>query len=429
MIQAGVEFLGQAMPELVKSNFGSLKYVALFQVLAAAARMVGSGFGGALAGTRLGLKWTYLGANLAKVASVGTMVGLLVTHHMTLPLMMIFYGINGFFTGISLTAESSIPARVIGQDQDKLEGFWAKAQFTIEPVGILGPIAAGWVMANLGVNLTMAFFPVMMLASVVYLAKFLSIPKENDPKFLAEVQAKGGLVGAVLGIFKDIAKGFKIVMKTPVLRTSFLGYSAYLMTNPFLYSIVAYAFGGYVASAGGPATATVQAWVAGIYSFGGMIAAWLMLREKKKVEERRKKGEIDEAGARALSRASTLRWMLIGAAALAGFIPMIWANPYAAYAGMFLFGVGSVPPTLKLKSVLQSLSPKADVEKVMGFVQAGSILSFTAGIFGLGALFDAFPGREGFLYMNAAFGVLAALYLVLWWVLSRQTRPSGPPAK
>ena len=67
---------------------------------------------------------------------------------------------------------------------------------------------------------------------------------------------------------------------------------------------------------------------------------------------------------------------------------------------------------------------------MMGFVQAASILVYTAGLYALGALFDAMPGMQGFQIFSGAMGALGLTFVLLRFLLDRQTSPAnGPPAE
>ena len=98
---------------------------------------------GPMAVTKYGLKKTYLSATIARLVSITALCALLATGHMTLPLMMGFYSINGLLQGVATTAESSIPPALVGQNPAALERFWTWQQTLLETIGVAAPIATG----------------------------------------------------------------------------------------------------------------------------------------------------------------------------------------------------------------------------------------------------------------------------------------------
>ncbi|MDD5629039.1 MAG: hypothetical protein PHU21_08240, partial [Elusimicrobia bacterium] len=335
--QIGVEALGASMPALVQKTFGDFTVVAQLGIFASIAGIIGRTIG-PVAVEKLGLKKTYLAATITRLVSITALCGLLATGHMTLPLMMVFYSINGLLQGVALTAETSIPPALVGQNPAALERFWTWEQTLLEIIGVTGPIATGAVVASLGFLPALIAFPVSFAVAIAILALTLKIPQKVEAMRLADLEKKkaAGKSMTAGSIFKEffrkIGKGAQVVWKDPVLRASFLGFTVYMMLNPFLYSMLAPAYGMALVGANNPELAAgIYGTMTGLYSLGGLLGGLLMMLEQKKIKKLKegKDGQapITDAEENEILRKSMLRWMVWGTVGLAGIATMAFPLP------------------------------------------------------------------------------------------------------
>ncbi|MDE2291563.1 MAG: hypothetical protein KGL53_05725, partial [Elusimicrobia bacterium] len=439
--QVGVEALGAAMPTLVQKTFGDFTVVAQLAVFSSIASIIGLQVGPALV-RRFGLKKAYLGASVIRLVSISALAGLLATGHMTLPLMMGFYSLNGALSGVSQTAMVSIPPAIVGSDQGRLEKFWTWEQTILETIGITAPIATGAVVAHFGFLPALVAFPVTMAASLGIVLMTLKLP--SAPAAAAPTDApKHGFWAKVFG-------GARMVWGSPLLRTSFLGFTVFMMLNPFLYTMLAPAYGLALLGASHAQAATgIIGWLTGLYSAGGLLGGLMMMWEQRRTraesEARRseyaaKNGsvsdkeweELSKPWRDALLKKSLLKWMLLGTFGLAALPTMAFALPILPFnltvpaLALVPFGVAQVVSVLKLRSFFQANVPDPDknMADAMGFFGAGSLAVSTAGLMTLKFLFQHFTGFAPFTYVGLAMLPLAGYYLYLRWRLGRLSKPS-----
>lgn len=456
--QIGVEALGAAMPTLVQKTFGDFTAVAQLAVFSSIASVVGRQLG-PVAVRKFGLKTSYLGASALRLVSISILAGLLATGHMTLPLMMAFYSINGFLGGISATAMESIPPAIVGQDQARIEKFWTWEQTILEIIGIAGPIATGAIVASFGFLPALVAFPVTMAISLAIVALTLKMPKGLAK---ADAALKAATPAAPKkGFFEKIFHGAKLVWNNPLLRTAFLAYTVYTMLNPFLYTMLGPAYGiALLGAENAQAATSVIGWLTGLYSLGGLLGGFGMMWEQKgmKATDAAKRAayeaekgkqtdeqweEISKPWQTEVLRKSLLKWMLLGTFGLAGVaamavpLPMLGAlvalPSWLAWAGtltlpaltLIPFGAAQVVAMLKLRSFFQANVPdaKENMPDAMGFFGSASLVVTTAGLMSLKYLFQAFTGFTPFFYIAAAMAPLAAYYLYLRWRLAKQSAP------
>ncbi len=455
--QIGVEALGASMPALVQKTFGDFTVVAQLGIFASIAGIIGRTLG-PMAVTKFGLKKTYIAATITRLVSITALCALLATGHMTLPLMMVFYSINGLLQGVALTAETSIPPALVGQNPAALERFWTWEQTLLETIGVTGPIATGAVVASFGFLPALIAFPVSFAVAIAILALTLKIPQKVEAMRLADlqkktVQGKKMTLGSVFKeFFRKIGHGAQIVWKDPVLRTSFLGFTVYMMINPFLYSMLAPAYGMRLVGIAHPElSAGIYGTMTGLYSLGGLLGGLLMMLEQKKIKAlkdgKNGKTPITDAQENEILRKSMLRWMLWGTAGLAAIatlavplpalgtlvaLPSLlsWAGSLTLPAlALIPFGIAQVVSYLKLRSFFQSKVPEQEMADAMGFFGSASLAASTAGLLALKYLFQGMAGFTPFTYIALAMIPLAAYYLYLCKHLGKVSapQPSEPP--
>ncbi|MBI3298316.1 MAG: hypothetical protein HYZ75_09145 [Elusimicrobia bacterium] len=455
--QVGVEALGSAMPTLVQTTFGDFTAVAQLAIFSSVASIIGRQFGPMVV-RRFGLKTSYLSASALRLVSISTLAALLATGNMTLPLMMAFYSLNGLLSGISLTAMESIAAAVAGKDQARIERFWAWEQTILEIVGIAGPIATGAIVASFGFLPALIAFPVTMAISLAIVLTTLKLPK-LEPEALEKGAAQSA---TTKGFWGKVFYGAQLVWGTPVLRYSFLGFTAFMMLNPFLYTMLGPAYGiALLGPENAQAATSVIGWLTGLFSLGGLLGGFMMMWEQKRTaaakaerraEHEAKSGKLsDEAWAELarpweneVLRKSMLRWMLWGTVGLAGIaamalpVPMLgtflqlpaalsWLGSLTLPALTLIpFGLAQVVAVLKLRSYFQSQvpDPAKNMPDAMGFFGSASLAVTTSGLLALKWLFQSFTGLTPFVYIAAALLPLAAVYLFLRWRLDHLSKPS-----
>lgn len=456
--QIGVEALGSAMPTLVQKTFGDFTAVAQLAIFSSIASIIGRQLG-PMAVRRFGLKTSYLGASALRLVSISLLAGLLATGHMTLPLMMGFYSINGFLSGISLTAMESIPPALVGQDQARIEKFWTWEQTILEVIGIAGPIATGAIVASFGFLPALVAFPVTMAASLAIVLMTLKLPKTEGLKAAA---AEGAPAAPKKGFWAKVFHGAKIVWGNPLLRTAFLAYTAVMMLNPFLYTMLGPAYGlALLGAENAQAATSVIGWLTGLYSLGGLLGGFMMMWEQKRTakakaarraEYEAKNGKVSDEAWETVAkpwenevlRKSMLGWMAWGTAGLAAIatmafpIPMLGAlvslpswlgwlgNLTVPALALIPFGIAQVVSVLKLRSFFQSQVPdaKENMPDAMGFFGSASLAVTTVGLLALKFVFQSFTGFTPFYYIAAAMLPLAAYYVYLRWRLNRLSKPA-----
>lgn len=433
--QIGVEALGAAMPTLVQKAFGDFTVVAQLAIFSSITGITGRQMA-AIFIQKYGLKKVYLAAEAARVLSISALVGLLVTAHMTLPLMMGFYCLNGFLAGISVTAESSIPPAIVGQNEAKLQSFWTWEQTLLETIGVSGPIVTGMVVRSMGFVPALVAYPVALAAAIAILILTLRIPKKVEALRLADLQKakEAGLEKTLGSVFKEfgqkVVRGAKLVWHDAALRTSFLAYTAYMALNPFLYSMLAPAYALRL-TGNNPEVATgIGGWLTGLYSAGGLLAGLILLYEQSRLNKAKKAGMSDEQEAERL-RVSMLKWMKLGTAGLLAMWTLTFASPIM-FAGLTLpalalipFGIAQVVTTVKLKSYFQAKAPQQKMADAMGFFGSASLAVSTAGLLALKYVFKAMPGFTPFWWIAAAMIPLGAYYVYLTRRMSRISKPDA----
>jgi len=455
--QVGIESQGAVMPALLEKMFGDFTMATEMTIFAS---ILGF-FGRMLAPkaiARWGLKKTFLGATALRVLSVGSLALLLHFQMMSVPFLFAFAASNGFLAGIAITAETSIPPEIVGQNPERLESFWAWEQFLLEIIGIAGPIATTALLGSLGYLNVMLIFPISFAIMIGILAFTLNIPKK------VAAMDRADLAKAAAPKRQGIGHGARVVWGNPVLKYSFLAYAAFMMLNPFLYGILASAYGMRMAPGQETLSAGIYGLITGLYSFGGLIAGVLLIREGRRLK--REMEPVEGSGRKPISteevrerlRRSMLRYMrwgtlglaLIGTLAfpspllsslvsLPGFLS--WLGPLSLPAlALIPFGVVQVASMLKLRSFFQSEAPREDMPDSMAFMGAVSLAVSTLGLLGLKflfkgislfgvSLFPSFTGLTGFApFMVVALAMipLAAASVYLTRRLDRASAPPGP---
>jgi hypothetical protein len=437
--QIGVEALGAAMPGLIEKSFGDVTKMAEITIFASATNIVGRTIG-TIAVERFGLKKTYLGATLLRVLSVSGLAALLATGTMTWPLMIGFYSLNGFLGGIAMTAELSIPPALYGSDQVKIEKFWTWQQTLLEIVGVTGPIVTGAVVASMGFLPALVAFPISFAVALTIMFFTMKLPAKMAAMKAADAQGSGKAAApkSVGTVFKEffgkMARGAKVVWKDPLLKAAFLAFTAFMVLNPMLYTLMAPSYGMRLLGPAGEALYTsVIGMLTGLYSLGGLFGGFMMMAEQKRIGRMKEPTAgslpISDAQERELLRKSMIRWMRWGTVGLTAIATMAFPVPmlgsfvalpsWLSWLGaltlpavaLIPFGIAQVVSVTKLKSYFQSKTPQADMADAMGFFGSASLAVSTLAILGLKFLFKGLAGFTPFVVIALAMLPLAAYYV------------------
>lgn len=387
--QIGVEAQAAATPTLIAKVFGDVTISANLGIVSSITDIVGTIIAPAVI-KKLGLKKAFVSATILRLAAGGVMAGLVAAGWLTVPAMMVIYGLSSLVWGISYTAERSMPAVLLNQDQARMERFRGARQILIEVVATLVPIGTGALVAAAGFMPAMIAFPVALLVSVAIVAKTLDIP--------AKLQAASELARDAAGptsFFKSLGRGAAVVAKTPALAWSLVSYAFYWLMNPMLYWLVAPAFGIWV-TGNEEKGAFVSGILTGVFSLGGLAAGLMITRLKPKD-----------------MRLSMLRWMDATTLTLLLFGLFAFGSTPLAAAALLVFGTAQVMAKIKLESYFQARAPMENVDDVTAALEAFSLVMTTIGLYALKLMFGADPGQDAFLWLAAAMVPLAVVYYLL----------------
>ncbi len=456
VMQLGLEAQGAAMAQLTENAFGDFSILAQVAIFASIGSMVGQQLA-QFVSSRIGLTKTFYAAHTLRAISLGTMVFLLGTGHMALPLMFVFYAVNGVVTGIAGTAEGTLRKFLLakeGVSQQKFRTWW---QFLAEVFGVLAPMVLGALVTTIGASWITALYPATIILGLMLFLMLKVLPLSSaaavenqvggpaatpaapvDPN-APKVDAWQKVKNAFAQIFNNMEEGKEFVFKNAVLKYSLGGAVIFDLMNVLIYRLITPGYGKLIAGSSG--MAAVQGNLVGMFSLGGLIlaATFLVLerRDKKKNESKTPEELV------ASERSSMLRWTMLGIPALGllavmafhltlPFAPLIfagvnWAPSTAFGAALIPFGFMQVAASIKLNSYFQERLPAdaAKVQKAIAFsgsaMTALSIVLMLAlkPLFGDIAAFNPFP------YIAAALIPLGAAIFFIQRKLAAATKPEN----
>lgn len=503
-MQVGLEAQGASMAQLTENAFGDFSILAQVSIFASVGSMLGQQLAQPVIG-KLGLAKTYYVAHFLRAISIGAMVFLLGTGAMPLSLMYLFYAANGIMTGIAATADGTLRKMIIGSAPGAQEKFRTIWQFTAEVIGVIAPIAFSALVVSIGPSIVTGIYPAAIILALMLLLAKKVLPSEavaalGEKTGLVETlkqigtgildtvihpiriaisiakAIKNAMVGGVVGAkdavvggvkttgssithpvsavrgfgqwFKSTSmyKGFQLVWHTPVLRYSFLGAASFDILNVFLYRLFAPGYGKLIAGAAG--MSPIAGMVVGLFSFGGLVTALMLLAMQRKLKKQAAQSE--EAAAES-QRKSMLRWTMLGVPAvlmIASFalnLPTLgavvalpaflsWAGALTLPAALMIpFGFFQVAASIKLNSFfIDSLpDPKTDPankEKVQqGIAFGGSAMTLLSilGMLTMKPMFGHLATFNPFPWIAAATIPLAAAIFIIQRKLSAATKPAA----
>lgn len=460
IMQLGLEGQGAAMAQLTEDAFGDFSILAQVAIFASIGSMVGQQLSQFFS-SRFGLTKTFYAAHLFRAVSLATMVFLLGTGHMALPLMFLFYALNGVVTGVAATAEVTLRKFLLAQQgisQQKFRTWW---QLLAEIVAVPAPMILGALVLSVGAGWITALYPAtIILGLMVYL--MLKVIPLNSAKRIENMVADAGKAAAATTpaaeapgapkagawqkvknafkqIFANMEEGKDFVFKNAVLKYSLAGAVIFDLMNVLIYRLITPGYGKLVAGSTG--MAAVQGNLVGMFSLGGLLlAAVFLLLERR---DKKKNAGKTEAELLAVERSSMLRWTLLGIPALGllgvmafnlalPFAPVMfmdinWVPGTVLALAMIPFGFMQVAASIKLNSYFQERLPSdsSKVQKAVAFsgsaMTALSIVLMLAlkPLFGDIAAFNPFP------YLAMALVPLGAAVFYIQRKLANATKPEN----
>ncbi|MDO8757038.1 MAG: hypothetical protein Q7J64_03405 [Elusimicrobiota bacterium] len=459
VMQLGLEAQGAAMAQLTEDSFGDFSILAQVAIFMSIGSMVGQQLAQFFS-SRYGLTKTFYAAHTLRAVSLAAMVILLGTGHMALPLMFVFYAVNGVMTGVAATAEGTLRKFLLAQQgvsQQKFRTWW---QLLAEIVAVPAPMVLGALVLSVGAGWITAIYPATIILGLMLFLMLKVLPwsaasrVENmvadagraaaatetpaDPK-APKIGSWQKIKNAFKQIFSNMEEGKDFVMKNAVLKYALGGAVIFDLMNSIIYRLIAPGYGKLVAGSGG--MAAVQGNLLGMFSLGGLLlAATFLILER--IAKKKNAGKSAEELA-AAERSSMLRWTLLGIPALGllgvmafnlvlPFAPLMfmdvnWIPGTVLAAALIPFGFMQVAASIKLNSYFQDRLPSdsAKVQKAIAFsgsaLTALSIVMMLAlkPLFGDIAAFNPFP------YLAGALIPLGATVFFIWRKLTNATKPEN----
>lgn len=459
VMQLGLEAQGAAMAQLTEDAFGDFSILAQVAIFSSIGSMVGQQLS-KIFSAKFGLTRTFYGAHVLRAASLATMVFLLGTGHMALPLMFVFYALNGVVTGVAATAEGTLRKFLLqqqGVSQQKFRTWW---QLLAESVAVPAPILLGSLVVSLGASWITALYPATIVAGLLIFLMFKIIPWKAAARIENQVSQAGAAAQApaqpadpdapkqgawqkfkaTLGrIFNDMEEGKNFVFTNAVLKFSLIAATVFDLMNVLIYRLITPGYGKLVAGSAG--MAAVQGNLVGMFSLGGLLlAAFFLIMERR--DKKANEGKTAEQLA-ASERSSMLRWALLGIPALAllGVMAFNIALPLAPVVllgtnwmpgtmlGLMLipFGFFQVAASIKLNSYFQERLP-ADAGRVQQSIAfSGSAMTALSIVLmlALKPLFGDITAFNPFPYLAAALIPVGALLFFMQRKLASATKPEA----
>ncbi len=455
VMQLGLEAQGAAMAQLTEDAFGDFSILAQVTIFASIGSIIGQQLSQFFSG-KFGLTKTFYGAHVLRAASLGAMVFLLGTGMMPLPLMFLFYALNGIVTGIAVTAEGTLRKFLLAQQgvsQQKFRTWW---QLLAEIVAVPAPMVLGALVLSVGAGWITALYPATILAGLMVFLMLKVIPwnaarriealaAPAAPAPAASPAPDAPAVGrwqriknAFKQIFVNMEEGKEFVFKTPFLKYSLMGAVIFDLMNVLIYRLITPGYGKLVAGSAG--MAAVQGNLVGMFSLGGLLlAATFLLLER--FGKKRHEAMSPEEKSRS-ERASMLRWTLWGVPALAllgvmafnltlPFAPLMfmdvnWIPSTVLAAALIPFGFFQVAASIKLNSYFNEKLPPdpAKVQKALAFSGSAMTALSIVVMLALKPLFGDLAGFNPFPWLAAALVPLGALLFFIQRKLAAATKPA-----
>lgn len=459
-MQLGLEAQGAAMAQLTEDAFGDFSILAQVAIFASIGSMVGQQLAKFFS-DRFGLTKTFYAAHVFRAVSLATMVMLLGTGHMALPLMFVFYALNGMVTGIAATAQGTLQKFLLaeqGVSQQKFRTWW---QFLAEVFGVLAPMVLGALVVSVGAGWITAIYPATIILALMLFLMLKVIPLSAakrietliekaktapaaapaapaDPA-APKIGAWQKVKNAFKQIFNNMEEGKDFVFKNPVLKYSLAGAVIFDLMNVLIYRLITPGYGKLVAGSAG--MAAVQGNLVGMFSFGGLILAAVFLLLEKRDKKKNEGKTPDEL--LASERSSMLRWTLLGIPALAllgvmafnlvlPFAPLMfldinWVPSTVLAAALIPFGFMQVAASIKLNSFFQERLPSdsGKVQKALAFSGSAMTALSIVLMLALKPLFSDIAAFNPFPYLAMALIPVGVALFFIQRKLANATKPEN----
>ena len=459
VMQLGLEAQGAAMAQLTEDAFGDFSILAQVAIFASIGSMVGQQLAKFFS-DRFGLTKTFYAAHVFRAVSLATMVVLLGTGHMALPLMFVFYAVNGMVTGIAATAQGTLQKFLLAQQgvsQQKFRTWW---QLLAEIVAVPAPMVLGALVISVGAGWITAIYPATILLALMLFMMLKVIPLSKAKRIESMIADAGAAAAATAApaapaapktgtwqkvkdafkqIFNNMEEGKDFVFKNPVLKYSLGGAVIFDLMNVLIYRLITPGYGKLVAGSAG--MAAVQGNLVGMFSLGGLILAAVFLLLERRDKKKNEGKTPDEL--LASERSSMLRWTMLGIPALAllsvmafnlvlPFAPVMfmdinWVPSTVLAAALIPFGFMQVAASIKLNSYFQERLPSdsGKVQKALAFAGSAMTALSIVLMLALKPLFGDIAAFNPFPYLAAALIPLGAAVFYIQRKLANATKPEN----
>ena len=308
------------------------------------------------------------------------------------------YALIGGAIGIADTARKSIPALILGHDQQELIGYNARLHRRYEVAGVIGAVAGGLLLGLLGPMYAMILQPPAYIASAFLFWK-ISHPQAQAPE---TSPSSAGVKGWLSGYWGDLKTGFSIIGADRRFRWLAAAMILPLIVHRVFESLLLPVYAKTVLGAG-----ALSAVLLASSNLGELGGASVLLRWSKKHPG-------PAVWVRWAGYGLLASWILSAVAGLP-----LWASLSLLIPGIFLFSLSWAQSQLSLETDIQERVSKRDQPRVLSVLNALFILGTAAVSFGLGRFLDWLPVSSAFLWINAGCTALA----VLVWLASKRLKP------
>lgn len=377
VMKTGMETVTLSVPLLVLSGLGGPALVAALVVAYGAAQAVFAGAAGGLM-ERLPPQKVLSSAVAAQGALVAAVIVLGAAHLLGVATLFPLYVLIGGAVGVIETSRQSIPARLLGRDEEALKGYNARLHILYETAGVAGALAAGALIATVGPLWSLALTPPAYAAAAWIFAR-VRLPERPRLNLL---RVGGTLRERAAAYWSDVRAGARLVVGDPRLRWLAVAFVLPQVAHRVLEGLLLPVFAKTVL--GHP---SFSAYLLTASNLGELIGAALLLRFANKVP-----------GPVWVKRAA-LGLLLAWGLATTHFLPVL----LALVVGMS--GTWS-SSDLALRSDLQSSLGDRDLPRATSFLFGAFVVVSAAASLALGGLFDLLaPG--------AALAWVCALYTAI----------------
>lgn len=341
----------------------------------------------------------------AIAAQAAIVAGIAVTAFMgglSLWTLLPLYVLAGAAAGVSETARRAIPARLLGQDQTKLESYNAGVHIRYEIAGVTAAAAIGFVLAYLGPQWTLLIqIPAYALAAWMFFK--VRLPAEHAPPPPPKDGEKRTGLG---GYLRDVKRAGGILWASPLLRLAAFAYVLPHVFHKLFENVLIPVFAKKVMgdpSAAGYLTSA---------SNGGELLGALLL------------STLIRFG---VNSGGPARWLALSGLGLAAFWAFIFMPTLLPLlAATVVLNAAWAAGDLKMLSYIQDAVEKKSQERVMGALYAAIVVSTAAVSLSLGWILSVAPLSWAFAGIGVAATALAAWLLWVARKVPAELPPSSP---